>query len=259
MNLDRIHQVATKAAFAGGKVLQSYHGQLTRIDKKGEVDLVTQADIESEKAVIQTIQNTFADHGILAEESGETKNADSSPSCRWIIDPLDGTTNFAHNLNAFAVSIAFSLDNEVVVGVVLSPKTGELFSAQKGKGALQNGNPIRVSGVQTLNNSLIVTGFPYNFKEELTRLMARFVSCLNHAQGVRRYGSAALDLCYLACGRFDGYFEENLHPWDTAAGMLIAREAGARITDYSNEEYNIFKKEILATNGLIHEEMLSIL
>ena len=179
--------------------------------------------------------------------------------CQWIIDPLDGTTNFAHQLGLFSVSIAFVLDGNIAVGIVLNPESKELFTATAGKGADLNGRPINVSNTEAVSESLLVTGFPYNFKEIFNPLLARFSNCLRASQGVRRLGSAALDLCFVACGRFDGFWEQNLNPWDTAAGMLIAKEAGGKVTDFSNKPFSIDKNEILATNSKIHEEMISLL
>jgi myo-inositol-1(or 4)-monophosphatase len=234
----------------------AHFGKISRIHKKGAIDLVTEADIESESAIIETIKNVFTDHTILAEESGlSTGDADY----QWIIDPLDGTTNFAHQIGLFSISIAFVLKGETVFALVLNPMTGELFTAVKGRGASLNGKQIAVSKVMTVSESFLVTGFPYNLRDHFDPLMTRFSKCLKASQGVRRLGSAAIDLCFVACGRFDGFWEQNLNPWDTAAGELIAREAGAIVTDFSNNPFTIYKKEIIATNGKIHKEMLSLL
>jgi myo-inositol-1(or 4)-monophosphatase len=257
MNLELVKRVGIAAAYKGQRVLLSHYGRgKSKIDKKGVIDLITEADTESEKTIIQTIKKAFPDHTILAEESGLNKgNVDH----KWIVDPLDGTTNFAHQLGLFAISIAFALSGDTVIGIVLSPVTGELFTAVKGKGAKLNGRPINVSNSQTVSESLLVTGFPYNLIDCFKPLVTRFSKCLEASQGVRRLGSAAIDLCFVACGRFDGFWEQNLKPWDTAAGELIAKEAGATVTDFSNQPFNIYKKEILATNSHIHEEMLSLL
>lgn len=255
MDLELVKRVGVAAAYKGQKVLLSHHGRVSKVDKKGAIDLITEADTGSEKVIIETIQKSFPDHTILAEESGLNKG---EADHKWIIDPLDGTTNFAHQLGLFSISIAFALSDDTVIGIVLSPVTGELFTAGKGKGAELNGRPIKVSNSQTVSESLLVTGFPYNLVD-FNPLLTRFSNCLKASQGVRRLGSAAIDLCFVACGRFDGFWEQNLKPWDTAAGELIAREAGAVITDFSNKPFNIYKKEILATNGKIHQEMLSLL
>ncbi len=255
MDLELLKRVGIAAAYKGGCVLRSHHGRISKVEKKGAIDLLTEADTESENVIIETIKKVFPDHAILAEESGLNKgDADH----KWIIDPLDGTTNFVHHLDLFSISIAFALRGETVFGVVLSPVTGELFTAIKGKGTALNGRPVKVSNSLTVSESLLVTGFPYNYKD-FNPLLTRFSNCLKASQGVRRLGSAAIDLCYVACGRFDGFWEQNLKPWDTAAGELIAREAGAVITDFSNKQFTIDKKEILATNGKIHKEMLSLL
>ena len=191
MDLELGKRVGIAAAYKGGSVLQSHYGRVSKIDKKGIIDLVTKADTESEKAIIETIQKVFPDHAILAEESGLNKGETDH---KWIIDPLDGTTNFAHQLGLFSISIAFALHGDIVLGVVLSPATGELFTAIKGKGAALNGWPIKVSNSPTVSESLLVTGFPYNLKDFFNPLLTRFSNCLKAAQGVRRLGSAAIDL-----------------------------------------------------------------
>jgi myo-inositol-1(or 4)-monophosphatase len=244
------------AADRAGEILRNYWGRSHTVEKKGAIDLVTEADLASESAIVQLIRAVYPDHTILAEESGVTPGTDAY---EWIIDPLDGTTNYAHHLPEFSLSIAFALEGDVVFGVVLIPVTGELFCGTRGEGATVNGLPIRVSSTKILGESLLVTGFPYNLQSIIGPLIRRFERCLTAAQGVRRLGSAALDLCYVACGRFDGFWEQNLAPWDTAAGMVIAQEAGATISDFSNGPYSIEKTEILATNGLIHQEMTAVL
>jgi myo-inositol-1(or 4)-monophosphatase len=256
-DLDYVKNVAVGAAYSGATILNNYLGKLTSIHKKGPSDLVTEADIESEKQIIDILGYRFPDHQILAEESGLSST--NASGCLWIIDPLDGTTNFAHQLPFFSVSIAFAFNGEVVVGVVLNPVSGELFTAVKEKGATLNGHKIRVTQQEKISECLLVTGFPYDKEKEIKPLMARFENCLKSARGIRRLGSAALDLCFVACGRFDGFWEENLKPWDTAAGMLIAREAGAKITDFSGAEYGLDMNEILATNGLIHKDMETLM
>jgi myo-inositol-1(or 4)-monophosphatase len=212
--------------------------------------------LASEDAIIQLIRAVFPGHAILAEESGVTPGTDPY---EWIIDPLDGTTNFAHHLPDFSLSIAFALEGEMAFGLILNPVAGELFCATRGQGVELNGRPIRVSSTKTVAESLLVTGFPYDLEPVIGPLMQRLERCIMAAQGVRRLGSAALDLCYVACGRFDGFWEENLAPWDTAAGWIIVQEAGGTISDFSSGPYSIDKKEILATNGLIHQEMMALL
>ncbi|MFP4419159.1 MAG: inositol monophosphatase family protein [Desulfococcaceae bacterium] len=256
MDLNDIRRVAVGAAHRGGRVLRERLGKIGPASKKGPIDLVTEADTGSETAILSAIRANFPDHSILAEESGRR---DGDPDRRWIIDPLDGTTNYAHQIPVFSVSIAFSLQGRTVVGVVLNPVSGELFTATEGGGAFLNGGPIRVSDTDAVDEALLVTGFPYNFKENWDRIGPRFARCLHASQGVRRYGSAALDLCFVAAGRFDGFWEENLHPWDTAAGALIVREAGGRVTDFSDAPHAPDAPEILATNGAIHPEMITLL
>lgn len=256
MDCDDIKRVAIGAAYKGGEVIRSCFGKLVGVDRKGSIDLVTEADIGSERAIIESIRSRFPDHAILAEESGLRQG---NEQFRWIIDPLDGTTNFAHQLSIVSVSIAFEMNGTLTVGVVLNPMTGELFCAILNKGAELNGRKIRVSDTKHVSDSLLVTGFPYDHHRIFSELIQRFSKCLKASQGVRRLGSAALDLCFVACGRFDGFWEQNLKPWDTAAGVLIAKEAGAIVTDFSNNPFTIEKKEILAANPFIHHELLSIL
>ena len=255
MDIERIKRVGIAAACNGGKVLREHFGGLRSVRKKGVIDLVTDADIRSEAAIIDTIAKAFPDHAILAEESGTRAGSGG----RWIIDPLDGTTNFAHNLPLFCVSIAFAVGDRILAGFVLAPLLGELFVGVKDQGAQLNGVPISVSNTPILADSLLVTGFPYDHQTIFRPLMRRFGSCLTATQGVRRLGSAALDLCYVASGRFDGFWEQHLKPWDTAAGFLMAAEAGARTTVFSGAPYAIDEDEIVSTNGLIHDELLNLM
>ncbi|BBO79437.1 inositol monophosphatase [Desulfosarcina ovata subsp. sediminis] len=255
MDMERIKQVGTAAAYNGGRILKEHFGRLRSVRKKGAIDLVTEADLRSEAAIIDTLMRSFPDHAILAEESGRH----GSSGQRWIIDPLDGTTNFAHNLPLFCVSIAFAVDDAIRAGFVLAPLMEEFFMAVKGEGALLNGSPISVSATPTLADSLLVTGFPYDHATIFPPLMERFGRGLKATQGVRRLGAAALDLCYVACGRFDGFWEQHLKPWDTAAGFLVASEAGGRTTVFSGAPYSITADEIVSTNGAIHDELLTLL
>jgi len=256
MHLDLVKNVGISAACKGSEILRARLGKISKVVKKSKIDLVTEADAESEEAIIETIRNAFPDHGILAEESGADRE---EADCRWIIDPLDGTTNFAHQLGLFSVSIAFAVKGVVKVGIVQVPMSGELFWAVAGEGAALNGRSIRVSNTGKVSESLLVTGFPYCFEKMMNPLMKRFSSCLRASRGVRRLGSAALDLCYVACGRFEAFWEQNLNPWDTAAGMLIVREAGGRVTDFADRPFSPDQSEILASNDKIHAAMLSLL
>ncbi len=256
MNLDPIIKTATAATQKGSEILRSYFAKQFEIRKKGIKDLVTQADIESEAAIIQVIQERFPDHTTLAEESGLSRKISEY---RWVIDPLDGTTNFAHGLPLFAVSIAFQHQGVTQLGMVANPISGETFSAITGQGAYLNGVKITVSDTPQIADSLLVTGFPYDINQNLGQLLPRFNRILLAAQAVRRLGAAALDLCFVACGRFDGFWEERLKPWDTAAGELIAREAGARVTNFDNQSFQLDHLEIAATNAHIHNELLDLL
>lgn len=258
MDMNRIKQIATRAAYASGKILNDHFGQRLQITKKGAIDLVTQADVASENTIIATIRDAFPDHAILAEESGMTKESHAD---MWIIDPLDGTTNFAHGMPAFSISIAFAHCSEILMGIVFNPRNAEFFSAIKGRGAFLNDQPIHVSETVSIADSLLVTGFPYNVREKKDTIIQRLSQCLTAAQGIRRLGSAALDLCWVACGRFDGFWEEDLKPWDVAAGTLIVQEAGGQVTDFSDHTYLPLARkngdEIMATNAHIHSQMVT--
>ena len=256
MDLDHIMQVAVRAAYESAQVLRARWKHLGSIDSKGPNDLVTDADIAAEEAIIRTIRSAYPQHGIVAEESGT--RAGSSEE-RWLVDPLDGTVNYAHQVPFFAVSIAFARGNDVLAGVVLNPVSGELFSAQAGKGAFLNGEPIAVSPETRIADSLLATGFPYERSDGFEAMAERLLRCLKASRGVRRFGSAALDLCFVACGRFAGYWENRLQPWDTAAGALIVREAGGRTTDFSDRPVGADGREIAATNGRIHRDLLKLM
>lgn len=256
MDLQQVKRIAVAAAFSGGRILLSHFGNRFRIEKKSANDLVTEADLASEQAIVDVIGKAFPSHTIVAEESGVRPG---SEIYSWLIDPLDGTTNFAHGIGLFAVSIALVHQGMPVVGVVLNPLTGELFSAVANHGATLNGRPIAVSRTNCLADGLLATGFPYNLKEIQAPIMQRLARCLEASRGIRRLGAAALDLCFLACGRFDGFWEQNLKPWDTAAGTVIACEAGAKVTDFNDHPFLTTGDCILATNGHIHTEMINLM
>jgi myo-inositol-1(or 4)-monophosphatase len=256
MDLDHVMRVATSAAYRGAEALRTRLGNLSQVDPKGPNDLVTDADMASEKEIITTIRGSFPEHAVIAEEGGRREG---NSGYRWIVDPLDGTVNFVHQLPFVAVSIAFAREEEMLAGLVLNPFSGELFAAQAGRGARLNGKPIGVSPAARVCESLLATGFPYDRNRAFDALAQRFLSCLREARGIRRFGSAALDLCFVACGRFAGYWEQDLKPWDTAAGGLIVQEAGGTVTDFSNRPFNADGGEILATNGRIHREMLTLI
>jgi myo-inositol-1(or 4)-monophosphatase len=249
-------EIARKAAREAGKIVYDHFGRKNQVRKKGNIDLVTEADLKSEQKIIETITRPFPNDSILSEETGAHQHL---PNRVWLIDPLDGTTNFAHAFPFFGVSIAFEVEGRVVLGIVYNPCMNEWFEAVRGGGAFLNRQKVGVSRTQNLMESLLATGFPYDVHENPDGVVARFKTMLTHSQGVRRPGSAALDLCYVACGRVDGYWEERLHPWDTAAGLVIVEEAGGKVTDYTGSDYTPYSRTILASNGLIHEEMIQAL
>lgn len=248
--------IAKKAARQAGALLISYLGHLKDVQYKAVRDPVSEADKASEALIAGIIKAAFPAHGFLAEE----KTAwDGDGEARWIVDPLDGTVNYAHTYPCFCVSIALEVKGEVVLGVVYDPVRREMFSAVKGKGAYLGRRRLGVSKNTELIRSLVVTGFPYDSATNPGRLFQDVEAMVKASEGVRRDGSAALDLCYVASGRFDGFWELRLKPWDTAAGMLILLEAGGMVTDYSGRPYRIDMPEILATNGKIHGEMMEVL
>lgn len=253
MKNTKIKRTLLEALEKAGRKVKAAFGKEQRITKKGEFNLVTEIDKAAEKTALSVIRKQFPGHSILAEESPAVEGS----GARWIIDPIDGTTNFAHGFPFVSVSIAFELDGRLEMGGVLDPTRNELFFAERGKGAFLNGKRIRVSKSRTLKDSLIVTGFPYDRKKNPDDYLALLRAFLTKVQCVRRTGSAALDLCYVACGRFDAYYEMKLNPWDKAAGMLIAEEAGGRLTDFSGNPLTLGSIQNLATNGLVHEEMLA--
>lgn len=251
---------AIETAREAGQVLLEKFGRTLSISMKGDINLVTEADLASEKLIIERIRSHFPKHAILAEESGASNviAADAETRWRWIIDPLDGTTNYAHGYPCFCVTLAVEHQGEIVIGVTFDPTRDELFAAEKGRGATLNNRPIRVSETAELKDALLVTGFPYDFKqrEDFARHLTEF---LLRSRGLRRDGSAAIDMAYVACGRFDGFWEEGLNPWDVAAGVLLIEEAGGQVSYYDGSNFSIYTPPICASNGLIHTEMLSVL
>src|SRR5215831_12096277 len=245
-------RVALEAAAEAAAIVRAGAEQPKKIQYKGEVDLVTETDKRSEEAIVRRIRESFPDHAIVAEEGSE--GAPRGAKYCWYIDPLDGTTNFAHGYPCFATSIALQEDDSSIVGVVVNPMTNETFSAAKGEGAKLNGQPIHVSTTPKLATSLVATGFPTHMRYDSANIQYYWGFTLR-SHGVRRDGSAALDLCTVACGRFEGFWEFGLHSWDTAAGMLIVREAGGKVTDLDGREYRAGGPSILASNGLVHDEM----
>jgi myo-inositol-1(or 4)-monophosphatase len=247
---------AIRVAQDAGRLLRDRVGTKFDIGLKGDINVVTEVDIASERLIREAIATHYPKHQILGEEGGLDE---ITSEYRWIVDPLDGTSNYAHGYPVFAVSIALEHLGETVLGVVYDPMRDELFAAERGCGAALNNRPIRVSSIDRLISSLLSTGFPYDIKTSRLTNLDHWENFAMHAQALRRDGSAALDLCYIACGRFDGFWELNLGPWDTAAGAIIAKEAGGRVTSFTGGEFSHYKPEILATNGLIHDQMIDVL
>lgn len=249
---------AGSAALAAGKVISSLYDKPHTIKHKGAIDLVTEADIASEETILAALAKTSPDIAVLAEES-HAYYTDPPAGPVWIIDPLDGTTNFAHGFPWFAVSIAYASNNQMRAGVIYNPKADELFCACQGAGAWMNGRPITVSETTTLSQSLLATGFPYDIHNRAGRVIETLEAVLSRVQGVRRAGAAALDLAYVACGRLDGFWEIRLKPWDSAAGQLLVLEAGGMVTDFSGNRYSPYIPEILASNSRIHKQLQQII
>lgn len=245
--------VAVGAAMQAGRVIMESYGKVLQVEAKQHHDFVTEVDKRSEESIIRFVQRAFPSHEILAEESGQHQNVNA---CRWIIDPLDGTTNFIHGVPMFAVSIGLEVEGELTVGVVYEPVRKELFVAEKNKGAFLNNRKISVSSVTDRSRCLLATGFPFRYYELLDDYLKIFKSFMMQTSGIRRPGSAALDLCYLACGRFDGFWELNLKPWDIAAGTLIIKEAGGLVTDFAGQSNFLYKGNVIGSNTLIHPWML---
>ena len=251
---------AIQTARDAGSLLAERFGRSLRVTNKSELDLVTDSDLASERLIIDRIKTYHPRHAILAEESGASPpvSSEAQNEWRWIIDPLDGTTNYAHGYPCFCVSIGLEHEGRMEIGVIYDPMRDELFTAERGQGAALNGRRITVSPTGNLAGALLCTGFPYDVRErsEFARHFANFIM---NAQGVRRDGAAALDLAYVACGRFDGFWEEGLKPWDVAAGALMIEEAGGQVSNYAGGPLSIYDPPILASNGLLHEQMMHVL
>jgi myo-inositol-1(or 4)-monophosphatase len=255
---NKMLQIAIEAALEAGKYLKENVGKFRHIERKGghETNLVTEIDKKAEETIIGKIKRSYPDHDFLGEESG---SAEIKSEYRWIIDPLDGTVNYVHGLSIFSVSIGLEHNGEIVLGVVYDPNLDELFTAEKGKGAWLNKKRLGVSKSTKLIESLVVTGFSYMVNKNPEPDLTHFRNFVIESQAVRRLGSAALDLSYVACGRFDGFWEGTLNPWDIAAGVLLVTEAGGRWTDYRGVPANVYTKHMLASNGLRHEQMMTVL
>ncbi len=252
-NLIEIEAMARQA----GQILRAGYGTEIKISRKGTIDLVTEIDNRSENYILGEIRSRYPSHRVVAEESGEQQGEDC---CLWYIDPLDGTVNFAHGIPVFTVSIAYQEGGMVMLGVVYDPMRDELFSAERGKKASLNGKEISVSSITELDHSLLATGFSYDIRTNPNTNLDNFARFSMRSQGIRRFGSAALDLCYVACGRFEGFWELRLNAWDVAAGGLIAETAGASVTDiHGQPDYLAKPQSILAANPALHQSMLYVL
>lgn len=248
--------VARDLALEAGHILRSGFGKDHQIDYKGAIDLVTEIDRRSEQLIVSSLSRHYPSHYIVSEEEAVKPG---TSAYHWYIDPLDGTTNYSHNFPTFCVSIALYHEDKPVLGIVYDPMHEELYEAVQGGAAYLNGKELRISKVAELGKALLGTGFPYDISESADNNLAPFAAMIKRCQGVRRVGAAALDLCYVAAGRLDGFWELKLKPWDTAAGRLIVEAAGGRVTDFLNRPFYPTTPHILATNGLLHHAMLEVL
>jgi len=257
MTQTNVLNFAIQTAKGAGTILMEHFGKIASYEHKSTpIDLLTIADTQSEAFILNEIKSTFSDHHIIAEESASDVN---NSDYRWVIDPLDGTTNFVHCLPIFAVSIGLQYKNETITGVVYNPAADKCFWAEKNKGAFINGEAIHTTSINTLSNSLLVTGFPYIHDDRWSKGFELFKSMYSKTQGVRRLGAASLDFCFVAMGRFEGFWEFGLQPWDVCAGGLIVQEAGGKVTDWDDSPMPFSGNRVLATNGHIHGEMLEVL
>ena len=248
---------AIEAVIKAGQIQLAFIDSGFQVSKKGTIDLVTEADVAVETMLRKLVAERFPDHAILGEEFGQDSETRGATHC-WVFDPIDGTNNYAHGLPIFCSSLALEIDGRGEIGAIYDPTRRELFVAERGGGAFLNGRPIRVSTASTLVESMLVTGFPYDVHGRIPEIVGLFGEFVGHARAVRRLGSAALDICYVAAGRMDGFWEQDLKPWDIAAGAIILEEAGGRVTDFVGGTFSSRRHQLLATNGRIHESMLKI-
>jgi myo-inositol-1(or 4)-monophosphatase len=249
---------AIEAVVKAGQIQTEHARKAFHVGKKGLIDLVTEVDVAVESGFRNMIAGRFPDHAVLGEEMGMSPD-DSQARCRWLFDPIDGTTNYAHGLPIYCASAALAVDGRIQVGAVFDPTREELFTAERGRGAFLNGTPLRVSQASALVDSLLVTGFPYDVQTRTDDIVGLFGRFLGRARAVRRLGSAALDLCYVAAGRMDGFWEQDLKPWDVAAGILLVEEAGGRVSGFSGAPFSPYGANIVASNGHLHQQMLDVI
>lgn len=251
---------ATEIVLRAGEIQLAGQASGFRVDKKGTIDLVTEIDLECERMCRAVLAERFPDHDILAEELGGSAAGRPPSRYRWVFDPLDGTTNYAHGLPIYCASLALEIDGQRAVGAIYDPTRKELFTAERGEGAYLNGRQLAVSQTATLLDALLVTGFPYDVhKKNGGELVDLFGAFLGRARAVRRLGSAALDLCYVAAGRFEAFWEQHLYPWDVAAGALVVEEAGGRVTGMDGTPFDPAAAHLVASNGSVHDEMLAVI